>query len=164
MEPARAAERHKDSLIKGNAAVTQRSARVRTALAVVTASAVLAGCGDDPGNAREASEPVANSESTEPAEPAITSLTCSSNQRAMGIFDHFSDGGGDESPEAAVESFAAGDAIVVDVRHPDGPTVWILRPDRTAHTQLGLRHFEDGTWIVETQDSCGDRVGPPRSR
>jgi hypothetical protein len=93
-------------------------------------------------------------------EPAVEALTCDSDYRSFGIFDHFTNGGGEAFPEDAVADAAGGDDIVVDEPDGDTTTVWVLRPDGTAHTQLGLRQFEDGTWILETEDSCAGRVGP----
>lgn len=93
-------------------------------------------------------------------EPDVDTLTCDSEYRSVGIFDHWTNGGGESSPEQAVADAAGGDDMVVD--EPDGEfrTVWVLRPDGTAHTQLGLRQFEDGTWILETEESCVRRVSP----
>lgn len=87
-------------------------------------------------------------------------LTCYTNRRTSGIFDHFLSGGGEESPEGAARTLAHGDDIVVDAAADDGPAVWVLRPDETAHTRLGLRQFADGTWIVESMESCRDGVRP----
>ena len=89
---------------------------------------------------------------------AVEGLTCDTNERVSGVFDHFANRGGAESPEAAAQGFADGDELVVDPEDGDG-VVWVLRPDGTAHTRLGLRHLADDTWIVEYQDSCSGGVG-----
>ncbi|MEJ7794154.1 MAG: hypothetical protein WKF50_01265, partial [Nocardioides sp.] len=89
--------------------------------------------------------------------PDVEALTCSTGQRVVGIYDHFSNGGGKESPEAAAQTWAKDDEVVVDESGDSGTVVWVLRPDGTAHTALYLRHFADGTWIVESEESCAGR-------
>ena len=131
----------------------------RLALTVVVPTVLMASCGEYDGVSDGAGGSALHREG---AGPLIESLTCYTDQRSVGIFDHFSEGGGDESPQAAVKAFADGDQVVVDESADDGAAVWVLRPDGTAHTWLGLRQFADSTWIVETQESCADRVGPAK--
>lgn len=131
----------------------------RWATRLVLAGAVLAsaGCAEDTMVLDNGSASVAAADRN--PRPAVEALTCDSDYRSVGILDHFTDSGGKASPEEAAASAAGGDDIVVDEPAGDVTTVWVLRPDGTAHTQLGLRQFKDGTWIVETENSCAGRNG-----
>jgi hypothetical protein len=87
-------------------------------------------------------------------------LTCSSGLRVQGFIDYSADARGADSPLVAAKRFAAGDEIVLDETTDQGPAAWVLRPDGTARTRLGLRQSADGTWLVDDQESCGDGTGP----
>lgn len=129
------------------------------ALAVMVPALLMVNCGEDKGVPDRAATAALGRDATE---PVIENLLCYTDQRSAGIFDHFSNGGGEESPEAAVQAWADEHEVVVDQSGDSGAVVWVLRANRTAHTRLELRQFADGTWIVEYQDSCADRVGPDK--
>jgi hypothetical protein len=138
------------------------SSGCRLALTLLVPSILVSGCGQSGGVTERAGDTGLHQDKDE---PRIQGLTCSTKQRSMGIFDHFSNSGGAESPEAAVKPMVGTDEVVVEESAEGGAAVWVLRTDGTAHTRLGLRQFADGTWVVEETDSCSGATGLlPRSR
>jgi hypothetical protein len=134
----------------------QRMGGRRLWLTAVFPALLLLGCGEDDGTGDRAAQVVSRRD----AAGLPQDLTCSTGRRESGSFDYSADARGADSPLVAAKSFAAGDEIVLDEATDHGPAVWVLRPDGTAHTRLGLRQTADGTWLVDGQESCSDRTGP----
>jgi len=131
--------------------------RPPTALAVALALFALFGCGKDVGvpdgtaHARPGPAPVT---------PAIKDLTCKTQLRGSAIYDYFLEGGGRESPEAAAQSRADGDEVVVEEPVHGQTVAWVLRPDGTAHTRLDLLRLPDDTWRVVGLEVCETKDHP----
>ena len=87
------------------------SSRFATVLAQVIAlgiaSSALVGCGEYHGVSDSAADSSPEAEVT-----GIDDLTCDSNERVSGVFDYATDSGGEQSPEAAVQSLAATTRLV----------------------------------------------------
>lgn len=146
----------------GVAVSSQRvSSGCRLAVALLIPSILLLACGASRGVVEGNAAKDAGLHQAQD-QPRVHALACNTNQRSMAIYDHFSDEGGLESPEAAVKPFVGTDEVVVDESGEGGPVVWVLRADGTAHTRFELRQFADGTFVVEQADSCLD--GATRKR
>jgi len=86
---------------------------------------------------------------------SVHGLTCRSEMRSDGILDYISSAGGTETPQKAARVLARPqDDVVIRGRNPSGATAFLLRPNGTAHTRLGLVVLDDETWRVETVESC----------
>lgn len=162
-----------DALLVGGKAAERRQRRTliagvaATTLLVIGGGAVatqaLTGTGDSRGDDSLIADETNDADGSKPSvtdeAPDVEALTCYSNQRAVGFYYHASSGGGKESPEAAAQTWAKDDEVLVDESGDNGTVVWVLRPDGTAHTKLHLRNLADNTWIVESKESCVGREG-----
>ena len=147
-----------------------RRAPARVAIGVLLAT-LVAGCGesrdggppaevvDEPStstsspDADRPSEPVGKAAGVPtrlgPGDPRPR-MVCDGDERVAGTFDYVMGAKGDPTPEEAVEHrLAEGESFVMT---ENGRTAWVLRPDGTAHTRLGLIHPKG--WLVETTDGC----------
>lgn len=130
---------------------------------------LLIACGPTASTVATARDAATASGSTDPsAQPVVAELTCEGNQRSQGIYDYFTDasaGNDATTPEDAARRWEpSGDDVVIADKAAGQAVVWLIRADGTAHTRLGLRRFDDGTWGVETSESCVDGLEPSRRR
>jgi len=135
---------------------------VRLALALLPM--VLGGCGtqvaQDASGGRDAGDDppavnVANGQRTVAEDRSVRGLTCRSDMRVDGTLDYISSTGGMETPQEAADALArTQDDVVIQSRSRSRATVFLLRPNGTAHTRLGVVVLDDGTWRVETVESC----------
>jgi hypothetical protein len=145
----------------------------RVALGVLLV-ALVAGCGGsrdegpadgvaaDPGGGTPTSEPTRSERRPGPVGKAAgvptrlgagdprPRMVCASDERGLGTIDYVAGAKGDPTPEEAIEAYVAdGESFVMT---EDGRTAWVLRPDGTAHTRLGLVRVTG--WLVETTETC----------
>lgn len=140
----------------------------RSVAAALPLLLLLTACGPYVSTASALENP-ATPESTDPsAPPVVAELTCEGDQRSHGIYDYFTDAsaGNDAStPEDAARLWEPSDDDVVVAEKAAGQAlVWLIRADGTAHTRLGVRRFDDGTWGVETSESCVGGGAPSHRR
>ena len=81
--------------------------------------------------------------------------------RTSGTLDSFTNTGGASTPEAAAKDLAGSETdVLVAEQRAKRAVAYLLRPDGTAYSELGLVVLDDDTWRVETMDSCsGEEPG-----
>jgi hypothetical protein len=91
----------------------------------------------------------------------VKGLTCSTDARSVGTLDFFGDAGGTETAEAAARVIAEpSDGVVLQQQSVKSAVAYVLRPNETAYMRLDLVTLSDGTWRVETVESCpGEGLG-----
>jgi hypothetical protein len=147
--------------------VHERRRRRRSIAVIGGAAAVLLASGVTWGlrDGRDAATPApaapdptaapATADPTVPPSP-IADLTCSTDERATGVYDYFSDTGGRPKAEIAAGYRNAGSGAVVQ-----GSTIYLLREDGSAFAALHLAKISDG-WRVASDEVCaGDSMPSP---
>ena len=139
---------------------------MNTQLAVMVLLPFLLGCGASSGHdsAGDGSHGDAVAEGTSTHRVVVAGLTCETDERTLGTLDYFPSGGGAPTPEAAARVLAkSGGDVVVQAKTRLRATAYLLRPNGTAYSQLGLVVLTDDTWRVDTMESCSGKASRPEA-
>ena len=92
--------------------------------------------------------------------PVIDDLTCHGDRRVVGTLDYVAGASGAPTLDDAVSSWVGTDDFTVQDLASSRVDVFVLRADGTAHTRVQVSSRRDGTWRVESMESCRPSGAP----